>query len=190
MEIEQKTKWKGKEWITVLAPAKFGEMQLSEIAATEPSAVVGRTVEVDGSELTGSSAKAQFKLFFKIKSVQDKIARTNFHSLYLSRDWLAYFVRKRTKKAECIVDCKTKDGWLLHVKCIAVMAKIYTKIEKKVRAKVVEIIKDTISKSTIDEFLDSVLNGEIQKNIKKICSKIYPVKVAEIAKIEVLQIPK
>ncbi len=184
--MAEKKTWKGKEWIPVLAPSLFKHTIIGETAATDPATIIGRTVETDGSELTGSPAKDRYKLFFKITSLDGKTAHTTFHALYVGREWLARFVRKRTQKVECVVDGQTKDGWQLHTKCLLVLNKSYTQIERKVRARATTLMKETITGTTMDDLLNSILDGAVQKTIRKDCSKIYPVVFTEIAKVEVV----
>ena len=43
-------------------------------------------------------------------------------------------------------------------------------------------------KATLDDFVNKIVNGSIQKNIKKIGSKIYPIRFFEFEKIEVKKV--
>ncbi|MEM5798342.1 MAG: hypothetical protein QXP39_01720 [Candidatus Aenigmatarchaeota archaeon] len=182
---EEKKRWKEKDWYTILAYEPFKDKEIGEIPATDPKQIIGRVVEIGVDELTGKDSDAHMKIKFKIEQLDNGKVFARPIAFYTLREHLARVVRKDTQKIEAVNDIKSKNGLIMHIKTQVVMNKVvYTTIGKAVRKRIGQILEDTISKSDFKKFLLDVISGNIQKRIKKECSKIYPVRFAEIAKIE------
>ncbi|RLJ06543.1 MAG: hypothetical protein DRP12_03860 [Candidatus Aenigmatarchaeota archaeon] len=181
---EEKKKWKGKDWYVILAEEPFKGKELGEIPATDPKQIPGRTLEIGVDELTGREADAHMKIKFKVERLEDGRGFAKPVGFYLMREYLTRAVRKKTQKVEAIHDLKSQDGLLLHIKTQLVFNRnVYKSLQTSARKKVGEILAQA-EKQPFSKFLLDVISGRIQKQIKKECSKIYPVRFAEIAKIE------
>ncbi|MCX6814608.1 MAG: hypothetical protein NTY20_03100 [Candidatus Aenigmarchaeota archaeon] len=168
----------------------FNEMHLAETPTTDPATLVGRNVEIGVSELLGQPAKYYMKLFFKITDVDSRNAYTRFNGYSTTREHLYRVVRKHAQKVEDINVFETKDGWKLQITSIAILNRnTDSNIQKKVRQIMVNHIADTAKKSGVDDIVKRVLEGSFQRDIRKLGSKIYPVRFCEIAKIEVIKAP-
>ncbi|MBI4181533.1 MAG: 30S ribosomal protein S3ae [Candidatus Aenigmarchaeota archaeon] len=181
-------KWKGKDWYVVQAPDMFGGGDVGEIPATDPETLMGRTLVVPLSQVTGNPSKYYQKLTFKVAEVKGSRALTQFVGMRLAREHAFRLVRKRTAKVEVVTDVTTKDGWALHVKIVATTNRaVETEIQHKVRRKVVEMTAEIASKFEMAEFIKQVCEDLHQKNIKKYASKIYPIRYCDVEKVEVMQ---
>jgi len=190
-EKGQPKKWKGKDWFVILAPKIFNEMQLAETPTTDPAMLVGRNVEIAVSDLLGQPGKYYMKVFFKITDVDSRNAYTRFNGYSTTREYLYRVVRKRLQKVESVNVFDTRDGWKLQITSIAVLNRNSdSEIQKKVRHIMVSHISEVAKKSAIDDILKKVIEGSLQKEIRKLGNKIYPIRFCEIAKIEVMKAPE
>lgn len=184
-------KWRGKDWFTIVAPKSFGEKEIAETPATDPKTLMGRTIEVSVNDLLGQRGKDYQKLKFKVDRIENKVAYTVFNGYHVVREFLSRVVRKRLQKIEIIGDFKTKDEWLLHISALAIMNRnVERNIQTKVRLWVMDNIRQSTDNAGVDEFMKYIVAGTIQHRMKKQCSKIYPVRFFEIAKIQVARMPE
>ena len=183
-------KWKGKDWFAILAPEMFGQKQLAETPSTDPKYLLGRTLQNNVAELTGNPKKQYMNVLFKIKAVENGKAITRFNGYMCAREHLYRLVRKRNQKVEVINTLETKDGWKIQLTTLTVLNRnTDSTVQKKVRKKVDEFLRETAGKSSIDGFVKKIIEGSVQKSIRGMGSKIYPVRFVEISKIEVMKAP-
>jgi len=192
-ELTQK-KQKGKNWYTIMAPPLFRERELCEIPATDPKYLKGRNIEMGLEELTGDYKKfARFPAAMKLKvtEVTGNRAKTIFGGYEVSKDLIFRVTRKRTQKIDLTEEYKTKDGWNVQITGLVILNRnAYTSIQKSVRKLLNERLKEMVTSVTMEEFLKDLLNRVSITQIKKEASKIYPARVVEITKIEVLSRPE
>ncbi len=168
----------------------FNEMQLTETPTTDPATLVGRNLEIGVSELLGQPQKYYMKVFFKITDISGKNAFTRFNGYATTREYLYRMVRKRNQKVESVDTIDTKDGWRIQVTSVAILNRnAFAEISNKVRRVMVGHITDTAKKAGMDDLLKKVIEGSLQKEVRKIGSKIYPVRFCEVSKIEVVKAP-
>jgi len=189
-EEKSQKKWKGKDWFAILAPRMFNEMHLAETPTTDPATLVGRNLEIGVSELLGQPAKYYMKLVFKITDVDSRNAYTRFNGYSTTREHLYRVVRKHAQKVQSIDIFDTKDGWKLQITSIAILNRnTDSNIQKKVRQIMVAHIEESAKKLGTDDLVKRILEGTLQRDIRKLGSKVYPVRFCEIAKIEVMKAP-
>jgi len=183
-------KWKGKDWFSVIAPKMFGEVRLADTPAMDPDSLMGRNLEMSVSDLMGQPGKYYMKIFFKVTEVDSRNAYTRFNGYSVAREHLSRMVRKRNQKVESVDYFSTKDGWKIQVTSIAMLNRnTESEVQKKVRRAIVSRLEETAKKSGVDDILKKIIEGSLQKEMKKIGSKIYPVRFFEVAKIEVVKAP-
>jgi len=189
-EEKSQKKWKGKDWFVILAPKMFNEIILAETPTTDPAALVGRNLEIGASEILGQPGKYYMKLFFKITDVDSKNAYTRFNGYSTTREYLYRVVRKRNQKVESTDTFDTRDGWKLQITSIAILNRnTDSEIQKKVRVAMVNHISEAARKSGADDLVKRIIEGSLQREVRKLGSKIYPVRFCEVSKIEVAKAP-
>ncbi len=165
----------------------FNETFLYETPTTDPKTLVGRNVEVGVPQLTGDK-KHQMKLVFKIEDVKDKKALTRFNGYSCSRDFIARGIRKGSSKIESTDYFSTKDNWKLQITTTSILNRsTESTIQAKIRKFVKSFMETETGQATIDDFVKGVISGLYQKKLRKDGSKTYPIRFAEINKIEVIQ---
>ena len=190
-EAAQSTKkWKGKDWFVIFSPKMFGDKVIGETPATNPKTLLGRNIEVSLSDLTGQYGRDFYRLMFSINRVDKNAVYTRFNGYKTLREHIMRMVRKRVQKIESMVYVNTKDKWRLQISTVAILNRnTEASVKKKVRANIEKILQDTAAESDIDNFVKAVITSKIQRDIKKTGTKIYPVRLCEIAKIEVKSVP-
>ena len=184
-------RWKGKDWYVILAPSFLGKKKVAETPVTDPSSLTGRVLEINAADLLGNPGKYNMKIKLRINNTgteENKTVTTHFYGFALTREHLYRMVRKRTGKVRTFDNVKTKDGWELQITSVVILNRnTQNEIKRKVRAKISKYLTDLAEKNTIESLVQYILNNIAQKNIKKICSRIYPIRFSEVEKIEVLK---
>jgi len=187
---QQQKKWKGKDWFSVIAPKMFGEVRLADTPAMDPESIMGRNMEIAVSELAGQPNKYYMKIFFKVTDVDARNAYTRFNGYAVSREYLSRSIRKRAQKVESIDYFTTRDGWKIQVTSVAMLNRnTESEVQKKVRKAIVSHMEETAKRSGLDDMLKKIIEGSLQREMKKLGSRIYPVRFFEVAKIEVMKAP-
>jgi len=166
----------------------FGEKPLGKVPSTDEKALPGRTVEVSLPEIIPHSQKHFVRLRFKVDRIDGDKAHTKFYGCSIAREQMFRIIRKRTQKVELINEIKTADGWQLQLTTVVVLnRRANTTTGTRVRNEMDAWLREFGSKTSLDELVKSVTAGSAQKTLKRMCSKIYPVRFSEITKIEVLK---
>jgi len=185
-----KDKWKAKNWYNVLAPASFDHVTIAETLADEPEKLVGRVTEVSLQDLTNDFRKSHIKLFFRVSSVEDGKANTEYVGHTLTSDYLRRMIRRKRSKIDAVYDVTTRDGATVRIKPFATTDRRIQNSQKRV---IRETMKQTITQmakaSTLSEFVKHIIDGKIGVDIYKNCKTLYPVKRIEIYKTEVFNQP-
>ncbi len=176
--------WKTKKWYVIKSPQIFGEKEVGLTAAQEDDMLIGRKVEVLGSEVTGSLSHLQYLLWFKINRVVGSEARTDFVGYELERSYMKRLTRRHSSKVEVVFDVTTRDNKKLHVKAIAWTAvKVSRPKRTDMRKIMVEMITEEASKKEKDELMKDFIAGDITKKIAERLRKIAPIRRVEVAKV-------
>lgn len=187
-KVDVLKKWKGKDWFSILAPKAFDENFISETPATDSKYLPGRVIEVPVSIILNDKTKSHMKIIFKVTGVENKKAHTRFGGFYVIREFIARNVRSGLEKLYVVDYAETKDNWKLQITTTTILnGKCESSILTKSRKLISEFYKKQAAASTLDEFVKNVITSAYQKTIRKDCSKIYPVRFAEINKIEVIE---
>jgi small subunit ribosomal protein S3Ae len=180
------SKLKGKEWYQIVAPSFFGDFIIGETMALSSNQLKGRTVETSLTDITGDPNKYYLKFYFKIEDVKESKAVTKFVGHDCTRDFLSRIVRTRSTRIDTNNVIKLLDN-SVRVKTIAVSnRRVSNSIAMSIRKNISEILTDELSKLKTEEFIRELIAGNLQSKIRKIISKVYPLRYFEFRKTEVL----
>lgn len=180
------SKLKGKEWYQIVAPKFFGDFVIGETMAIDPSQLKGRVIETSLTDITGDPNKYYLKFFFKIEDVIENKAVTKLVGHDCTRDFLARIVHTRSNRIDTNDVIKLLDN-TIRVKTIAISNRRISKdVELKIRKTIREIVINELSKLKTEEFIRELISGNLQMRIRKIISKIYPLRSFEFRKTEIL----
>ncbi len=120
----------------------------------------------------------------------EKDVPTMFHSYFCINEYVMRLGRKGLGKVAVYTDAKTKDGWKLQVSTVAVLnRRSNASIKAKVNGMIEEVISSKAGDMNHSDFVKAVIAGVFQMKIKKAASKVYPVRLVEVIKIETLKAP-
>lgn len=184
--IKVKEKWKGKEWYQILTPKFLGDIAIGETPSADVELLKNRVVEMTLFDLTNDPSKYYIKFFFKANSVEGNRIYTKFLGHECTRDFLARVVHKYIQRVDSNDIIAFSDGVKIRVKSIAICnQKVNANITTKIRKKISEILA-LYSKKSSEDFIRNLITGGFQENMKRELSRIYPLRVFEFRKSEVL----
>jgi small subunit ribosomal protein S3Ae len=196
-----------KEWYKLQAPAMFsnkdfGKTIITKTAGTKIASdgLKGRVVEVSLADLQKNEDFAYRKIQLCIEDVQGYNCLTNFHGMDMTRDKVCSLIQKRQTIIEANVDCRTSDGYIVRLFCIAFTkkAKNQQKVTcyanssqcRAIRAKMVEKMAELGNKGDLKSLVKTLITADIGKDIESNVERIYPVQNCFIRKVKVLKKPK
>ncbi len=180
-----------KAWYNLTAPDMFNRASLGETLSDEPEKLVGRKTVVSHQDLSGDYSKAHVKLAFEVYAIKGNDALTRFIGHDFRKDYVIRLARRRRTKIDGVFDLKTKDGYVVRVKPLAIAEKrIKTTQEKGIREAMGVIVDEWAQKMTFSEFVKAMLSGEVADAATKQCRTIFPVRKLEIKKSQVISFPE
>jgi len=180
------SKLKGKEWYQIVAPSFFGDFVIGETMAIASNQLIGRKVETSLTDITGDTNKYYLKFFFKIEDVKEGKAVTKFVGHDCTRDFLSRIVRTRSTRIDTNDIINLLDN-KIRVKTIAVSNRRVSKsVDSEIRKNISKAVIEELSKLKTEEFIRELIAGNLQNKIRKIISKVYPLRWFEFRKTEVL----
>jgi small subunit ribosomal protein S3Ae len=196
-----------KEWYKLQAPAMFknkdfGKTIITKTAGTKIASehLKGRVVEVSLGDLNIDEEQSFRKIKLCIEDVQGYNCLTNFHGMDMTRDKICSLIQKKQSIIEANVDCRTTDGYIVRLFCIAFTKK--SKDQQKatcyansaqcraIRAKMVEKMNEVGTKGDLRSMVTTLIKEPIGSQIEKSAYAIFPIHNCYIRKVKVLKKPK
>ena len=183
-------KWKTKVWYTIKTPSYLDDKVIGTTPANDPEHLLGRTVYTSLMDITGDFKDMNVLLKFKIVDVQGEFARTDFYGYYLSRDFIRAQIRNHISTIEAIENFEFKDGAKIRARLLCITTNRANSSQKKaLRKHMINRLHEFSNDLTYQTFVTKLLNKEVKEYIAEGANKIYPIKILDIAKIKVLQLP-
>lgn len=180
--------WRSKEWYDILSPSIFGTTKIGETLASDPEKVKGRVLETTLGDLVDDFSKSHVKTFFKVKSVEDSKAKTEFIGHDMSREYVRSQVRRRSTKVDCITDITTSDGRKVRITAIAVtLQRVQNPQREAVHAAMDEYIKERASDYDFDQLAQQMVLGKFASDIYKEIKEICPIRRVEVKKSKLVE---
>ncbi|MFO8016122.1 MAG: hypothetical protein R6U32_03385 [Candidatus Woesearchaeota archaeon] len=177
--------WKKKRWHRILAPKLFNEMVLGETPALDPNTIVGRRVTTNMTTLTGEIKKQNISVTFEVNKVMGDTAYTGMKRMEMSPAALRRLVRRGKKRVDDSFLCKTSDGKRVWMKPFMITFSnttnsVLTNLRKHAKAHIIRSVRGMAYETLCKE----LVSNNLQRNIKKPLSKIYPLRVFDIRVME------
>jgi len=160
----------------------------------------GRVFEFSLADLNKNEAVAYRKIKLCIEDVQGFNCLLNFHGMDMTRDKLCSLIRKKQSIVEGNVDCRTTDGYIVRMFCIAFTKQQENQIKntcyaksaqiRSIRAKMTTIMTELGTKGDLKTLVKELLTSDIGDQIAQESSSIFPIKDCYIRKMKVLKKPK
>lgn len=187
---QQRDRWRAKKWYSMIAPDMFNRISVGETLADDPSKLIGRTTVVTLQDMTGDYSKGHVKLHFQIYEIKGGEALTRFIGHDMRNDYVLRLARRHRTKIDGVFDVKTKDGYVIRVKLLAIADKrIKTTQAKELRKTIGHVVTEFAEQHTFSEFIGAILKDEVSSAATERCKAIYPLRRLEIRKSEVISVP-
>lgn len=184
-------KWKLKKWVTVYAPASFGNAVIAQVPITDEEHAIGRVVETTLYDILKQDPQHySFKLYFKIDRIEGENAYTVFKGHEYAREFLRSLVRRGSSMADFIKDYKTKDSYVLRVYCIAFShGRMNSSKKHEIRLIMDRIISQRASVLAYDQFVQEMVLQKIASDIYNEVKKITHLRHVGIRKSKLVSRP-
>jgi len=181
----KQSKIKKKRWFTINSPKLMGEKPIGESYLSDINAAVGRNVTVNLMQLTGDMKSQSASVKFQITGVQDNKLITKICGYNFSPATIKRFVRRRMTRVDLSLMENTKDGVAIRIKpFLLTREKVSRSVEHDLRAKLKEELIDFVKQTPYEELFNMIIKHRLQKELKTILNKIYPVKNIQIRVLE------
>ena len=196
-----------KEWYKLIAPSIFavkdcGRTLITKTQGTKIASdgLKGRIFEMSLADLNKNGALAFRKIKLCIEDVQGFNCLLNFHGMDMTRDKLCSLIRKKQSIIEGSVDCRTTDGYMVRLFCIAFTKQQENQVKntcyaksaqiRAIRQKMVSVMTELGTKGDLKSLVKDLISAPIGDQIAKEASSIFPIKDCYIRKVKVLKKPK
>ncbi len=176
-----KLKSKKKRWYPILAPNHLGKKDLGDSYLGEPEEAIGRTIKVNLMQVTGDVKSQSAEVKFMVTDFKDGSFNTRITEYNYSPSSIKRVVRRRKTRVDDSSIMKTKDGRKVRIKPFLLTTnKVSRAVECNLRATLKKELEKLVNKSDYEELFNSIINYKIQRKLRDILTKIYPVKALEI----------
>lgn len=178
--------WKKKKWYELLAPQIYGEKVLGESLAESPEHIKGKVVTVNLMTLLGNPRKQNISVKLRVEKVEGNKGLTKPIKLGMSHVSVKRLIRSGKDRVDSSFVAKTKGDTLLRIKPLIITKSCTSNsVKTALRHKAQEVLTTTIATLSLDSVFDSVTRGNLQKDLKDVLDKIYPLKMADIRVVEI-----
>ena len=131
--------------------------------------------------ISGDARNQNVNIQFKIDKVQDGKGYAKIVKYELLPTSLKRFVRRGRDKIVDSFTCRTSDNVLVRIKPLFITISLSKKsAQTGVRLQARKALKELIAKNTFDEFMKDVIQNKVQKHLRTILNKVYPLRNCEI----------
>jgi small subunit ribosomal protein S3Ae len=174
-----------KQWYEIIAPRMFGEKVVGETMAVDPKSLIGRKIQVSLMELSRNYSQFYIKLDLKVERVEGNRAFTVFMGHDIMRERVYRMVQRHGRRVDVVQDVTTKDGVHMRMKTVFMLIRrVGTSTKNSARTMAREAISEISKEKNFEDLMDMIIKGELQMQLKRHCSKVYPVGSMEIRKTE------
>lgn len=178
-------KIKKKAWYPILAPKELDNMVLGETYVTEPAAALGRIVHANLKNITDNMRDQNVYLKFKITSAPGNNLTTEIVGCYMTPSSIKKLTRRTASRMDESFVVVTQDGKRVRIKPVALTAyKTVRSVCSALRKAMKEQMAREVVKLSFIQLVENIVSHQLQNDVKKHISKIYPVKTIEIKVLE------
>jgi len=174
-------KKKKKKWYGILASPEFNNIEIGETLADSEESLIGRSLEVNLANITNDPKSQNIKIKFKINQVKGNEAYTEVYRYELSSTYIKRVVKPTKNKVDDSILFATKDNIKIRIKPLFLTKALVKKsILTMLRIKSREYLQNYFKENEYKKLIQDLVSHNIQKDLKNILKKIYPLNTAEI----------
>lgn len=180
-----------KEWYPILAPKLFQNAVLGETPVYDPQHMIGKGITKNLMNLTNDVKRQNININFKVVGVQNGKAITDIVGYYMAQSSIRRMIRRNIEKIIMSFPCKTSDNKNLQIKPLLITRSATTgSVATKMRKNAQDFLVRYIGSVSYDNLVNDLVDHKLQNSLRKILSKIYPLRVCEIKSMEVVSLEK
>ncbi len=179
---------KGKQrWIKIIGPPELKDSVLGESYVVDPEQLIGKKVYLGLNNLTGDMRRQNILVGFRVHSVKGAEAHADVVSYEMIQAHVKRLIRAGQDKIDDSFLVESKDHVKLRIKPL-ILTRNKTKNSNltRIRMRTREKIKDLFTKESFTNTFGAILSGQLQKSLRQDMSKIYPLSVFEIRRVDIL----
>ncbi len=185
-EKAAKTKIKKKKWIQVFSPELLRNELIGEIPVHEPKSLIDRFITVNLMSLTRDMKKQNTSIKFLISNIKGDKAITEFYGYYLNPTSIKRLVRRGKEKIGISIICKTSDNKKIRIMPLIIpYSKVKGSVAASYRSTATSYLNSYAAKTTIENMIKDLVTNKLQRELKGVLKKVYPVRILEIAKLHI-----
>jgi len=205
-----------KVWYHIKAPSYFngkkgGKCGLTMVTKTtgtkiETEGLKGRVCEFNLADLKEGEdgvrdESSHKKIKLEIQEIQGKNCLTDFHGMSITRDRMCYLIKKKHSLIEAQADCKTADGYVVRLFCVAFTKRVqdsqvkqlcYAQSAqiKRIRKKMQQVLQTEIAKGSLNDMVKGLQVEKFELAMKAATNRIFPLDPLCIHKAKIIKKPK
>ncbi|MBD3248412.1 hypothetical protein GF336_00015 [Candidatus Woesearchaeota archaeon] len=188
MARRARTKIKKKMWVPINAPGIFNNQTIGETNVYAPQDAEGKILPANLMNLTGDARKQNTIGKFVVDNVRDGKAFTTMTGYKMVPSSVKRMVRRGRDKADISFEARSGDGKKFKVKVIIVTKGFaQNSVLTKLRKDSEQIIKKKLKSMNSEKFFEYIVNHKLQSELKKVLSKIYPLKTYEVKEASIVK---
>ena len=170
-----------KKWIKIVAPKILNHVEVGETLCSDNKKVIGRVFEVNIGSLTNDLKRSYMKLKLRINEIKGEQANTEVIGYDTVKAYIKKTIRKNRSKVEDSFIAECKDKVKVRIKPLIVTRykakrSVLTGLRKKTR----EFLLENCKKLSFEQLVSFVINNKLQRDLRKVLKKIFPLAVSEI----------
>ncbi len=170
-----------KNWYEIVSPDVLDNRFIGESLVYEAKELMGKTIKVNLSTLLNDMKKQGIDAGFKVISIKDNKAITDITGIYQTNSSLKRLVRRGRDKVEDSFLARTKNNKTVRIKPIIITNSKTTKSAiTTIRLEAKKLLLRKAKSTNHDAFFKELIHQRIQKELKDILSKIYPLRFVDI----------
>lgn len=174
-------KIKKKVWYPVLATPAFRNVVLGETYVAEPSAAIGRVIHANLKEVTNNLRDQNIYLTFKIVSASGNNLNTEIIGYSMTAPSIKKLTRRLASRLDESFVVVTQDGKKVRIKPVVVTAaKAVRSVGSALRKLAREHFAREVAKVTFSQLIERLVSRQLQSDVRKRLSKLFPVRIVEI----------
>lgn len=180
--------WKTKQWYDVIAPEVFEGKEIGQVAASDPSSLMNRIIEIPMSEISGNRGQIFTKLKLRITQVDGKTAKTKLIGHELSRDYIRTLVRRRKSFVDLVENYVTKDGQEIVIKIrVFVGTRIGEDKKTEIRRSVLNECAKKLPEMNYGAMENEIIAGNFSRELFNALKTIVPISKVEVRRVDLVE---
>lgn len=184
----KQVKVKKKHWVAIHAPKSFNSTFLGETVVDDAQKVVGKSITTSLMMLTDDPRKQAYNIRFDVTAVHEGKATTQAIGVEMTPSAIKRLIRRHRDKISDSFILRIAGGRLIRVKPILITrTKASRSAQTGMRLLARQHLREQWQRMRFDDIIIDIIDMKTQRMLRDLCSKIHPIRSADIKEIVILQ---